>query len=74
MNPKPPVQLNGTSRWFSTRTARVKSLVAAGAITIGFAGAGLAVAGPASADPGTTYVAVGSNTTQNIIEIGRAHV
>jgi hypothetical protein len=68
MNPKPPVHPNGKSRWFTTRAARVKSLVAAGAITVGFAGAGLAVAGPASADPGTNYVAVGSNTTQSIMD------
>src|SRR5580698_6651853 len=68
MNPKPPVHSNGKSGWFATRTARVKSLVAVGAIGIGFAGAALAAAGPASADPGTTYVAVGSNTTQAIID------
>jgi hypothetical protein len=65
MNPKPPV--HGKSRWFTTRTARFKSLVAVGAITLGFAGAGLAAAGSAAADPAVSYVMVGSDTIQDVM-------
>ncbi|MBO0823387.1 MAG: hypothetical protein J2P27_05950 [Actinobacteria bacterium] len=57
MNLKPPVR----------RAARLKSLVAVGAISLGFAGAGLAAALPASADPSTSYVAVGSDTIQDVM-------
>jgi hypothetical protein len=67
MNPKPPVTRTGTSGWLGHRVTRLKSLAVVGAVTLGFAGAGLAIAGPASADPGTSYVVVGSDTTQDVV-------
>ncbi len=53
------------------RSRRGRSLVglAAAAVTLlGFAGAGLATAEPALADPVNNYVGVGSNTTQDVID------
>lgn len=57
MKVKPPV----------SRAARLKSLMAVGAISLGFAGAGIAAAIPASADPSATYVEVGSDTIQDVM-------
>ena len=59
---------SGKPGWYRRQSVRVKALLAAGTATAGFIGLGLASAGPASADPGTTYLAVGSNTTQNIVD------
>jgi hypothetical protein len=53
--------------WFGRQSVRVKALMAVGAAA-GLAGLGLAMAGPALADPGVTYMAVGSNTTQNLMD------
>ena len=54
--------------WLSRQSVRVKALLAVGA-TAGLAGLGVAMAaGPALADPGVTYIAVGSNTTQNLMD------
>jgi len=58
MNLKPPR---------SGRSRRILGLAAVGAVTLGFASAGLVGAGPALADPPNTYVAVGSNTTQDVM-------
>jgi len=65
MNLTPPIHQGEKPRW--RRATRLKSLVAAGAIAIGFAGVGLAVSGPAHADPAVNYVAVGSDTIQDVM-------
>jgi hypothetical protein len=52
------------SRWFGHRATRLKSLAVVGTVTLGFAGAALAAAGPASADPTFQFVQVGSDTIQ----------
>jgi hypothetical protein len=58
VNPKPPFR----------RLTRLKSLVAASAISLGLVGAGLVAAvQPASADPSFSYVAVGSDTIQDVM-------
>lgn len=67
MTPKPAAQPSGKSRWFTHRTARLKSLVAAGTVSLGLAGFGLAFAGPAMADPAVSYVMVGSDTIQDVM-------
>jgi hypothetical protein len=52
----------------SGRSRMLLGLATVGATVLGFAGAGLAVgAGPALADPANNYVAVGSNTTQDVM-------
>jgi hypothetical protein len=68
MNPKPPVPRTSRSGWLGRKASRLKSLAAVGAVTLGFAGAALAAAGPASADPAFTFVGVGSDTTQNAMD------
>ena len=65
MSPKP--LRNGTSGWLGRRTARLKSLAVVGTVTLGMAGIGIAAAGPAAADPATNYVAVGSDTIQDVM-------
>jgi hypothetical protein len=67
MNPKPPVARTGMSGWLGRRSARLKSLVVVGAVSLGFAGVGFAAAGSATADPATNYVAVGSDTIQDVM-------
>jgi hypothetical protein len=59
---------SGKPGWLGRQSVRVKALLAVGTATAAFVGLGLASAVPASADPGTTYIAVGSNTTQNIVD------
>jgi hypothetical protein len=58
MNPKPPKSGRSGRR-------RLVGLAAVGVTVLGFAGAGLATAGSALADPGVSYLGVGSNTTQD---------
>jgi phosphate transport system substrate-binding protein len=41
--------------------------VVVGTVTLGMAGIGIAAAGPAAADPAVTYVAVGSDTIQDVM-------
>jgi hypothetical protein len=67
MNPKPPVSRIGTSGRLGHRAKRLRTLAVVGAVALGFAGAGFAAAIPASADPGTVYVAVGSDTIQDVM-------
>jgi hypothetical protein len=67
MNPKPPITRTGRSGWLGYRAKRLKSLTVVGAVTLGFAGAAFAAAAPASADPAFTYVAVGSDTIQDVM-------
>src|SRR5215472_12800025 len=64
MSPKPPTTGTGRSRWFGRGTTRLKSLAVVGTVTLGFAGAAFAAAGPASADPTFQFVQVGSDTIQ----------
>ena len=64
MSPKPPITRAAMSGWLSRRSTRFKSLVAVGAVTLGFAGAGIAAAAPASADPVFQFVQVGSDTIE----------
>jgi hypothetical protein len=66
MNPTPPVHPAWKAGWHR-RSTRFKSLVAVGAVSLGFAGVGLAAAAPASADPAVNYVAVGSDTIQDVM-------
>jgi hypothetical protein len=68
MNPKPPVTRTGKSGWLGHQTTRLKGLAVAGAVTLGFAGAALAAAAPASADPAFQFVGVGSDTTQSVMD------
>ena len=55
---KPPVRLG--------RKPRLKTLMAVGAATVAFGGLAVAQAGPAAADPAASYVAVGSDTVQDV--------
>jgi hypothetical protein len=68
MYPKPPTSRTRTSGWLGHQTSRLKSLAVAGAVMLGFAGAAFAAAAPASADPAFTFVGVGSDTTQNVMD------
>ncbi|HSR86365.1 MAG TPA: hypothetical protein VLM11_19485 [Streptosporangiaceae bacterium] len=68
MNPKPPVTRTGKPGWLGHQATRLKSLAVVGAVTLGFAGAAFAAAAPASADPAFQFVAVGSDTTQNVMD------
>jgi len=65
VSPKP--LRNGMSGWLGRRKTRLRSLVVVGTATLGMAGLGLAAAGPASADPAVNYVAVGSDTIQDVM-------
>lgn len=65
MNLTPPSRQGDKPRW--RRATRLKALVASGAIAIGFAGVGLAASGSAHADPAVNYVAVGSDTIQDVM-------
>jgi len=67
MSSKPPITRTGQSGWFGHRTARLKSLAVVGTISLGFAGAAFAAATPASADPAFSYVMVGSDTIQDVM-------
>jgi hypothetical protein len=69
MHPKPPITRTGKSGWLGHRVARLKSLAVVGAVSLGFAGTVFAAAGPASADPGFSFVGVGSDTTQNVMDL-----
>jgi hypothetical protein len=66
MHPKPPVTRTGRFGWLGT--TRLKSLAVAGVVTLGFAGAGIAAAMPASADPAFQFVGVGSDTTEFMMD------
>jgi hypothetical protein len=68
MHPKPPVTRTARSGRLRHQAIRLKSLLAVGAISVGFAGAALIVAGPASADPAPQFVQVGSDTTENMMD------
>jgi hypothetical protein len=57
MHLKPPVT-----------SARLKCLAVVGALTLGIGGAVLTAVSPASADPSFQFVAVGSDTTQNVMD------
>src|SRR5580692_2859934 len=65
MYPKPPVTRTGRS---GRRGTRLKSLAVVGVITLGFAGAAISAALPASADPAFNFVGVGSDTTENVMD------
>jgi hypothetical protein len=65
---KPPITRTGTSGWFGRRATRLKGLVVVGAVTLGFAGAAIAAAVPASADAGFQFTEVGSDTIQNMMD------
>jgi hypothetical protein len=58
MQPKLPLHLRG---------ARLKGLVVLSTAMLGFAGFAVAQAAPALADPGVSYVAVGSDTIQDVM-------
>ncbi len=65
---KPPITRTVRSGWLGRRSTRLKSLAVVGAVTLGFAGAALTAAGPASADPAFQFVQVGSDTTQYLMD------
>jgi phosphate transport system substrate-binding protein len=69
MYPKPPVTRTAKSGWHGRRATRLKSLAVVGALTLGFAGAAFAAAIPAMADPAFQFVAVGSDTTENVMDL-----
>ena len=69
MYPKPPVARTVKSGWLGHQATRLKSLAVVGAVTLGFAGAAFAAAAPASADPAFQFTAVGSDTTQNVMDL-----
>lgn len=52
----------------NARRGRLRSLFVLGALTVGLSALTLGLAGPAAADPTTTYVAVGSDTTQDVMD------
>jgi ABC-type phosphate transport system substrate-binding protein len=58
---------SGKPGWYRRQSVRAKALMGVGT-ALGVLGMGMLTAGPASADPGNTYLAVGSNTTQNIMD------
>jgi hypothetical protein len=68
MNPKPPNPRTAKSGWLGHQTTRLKGLAVVGALTLGAAGAAFAAAAPASADPAVSYVAIGSDTTENVMD------
>jgi hypothetical protein len=60
---------NGKSRRPTSRTARVRRLLIAGVVTLASVGVGLgAAAPPASADPAFSFVAVGDELSQNVMD------
>jgi hypothetical protein len=67
MNPNSAVPPTGKSGRFGRHATRLKSLAMVGALTLGAAGAAFAAAAPATADPAVSYVAVGSDVTQDVI-------
>jgi hypothetical protein len=67
MNPKPPTR-TGRSGWLGHRATRLKSLAVVGAVTLGFAGAAIAASAPASADPAFSFIQVGSDTTEFVMD------
>jgi hypothetical protein len=67
MNLKPPITRTRGSGWLG-RSTRLKSLAVVGALTLGCAGAAIVAAGPASADPAVSFVEVGSDTTQFVMD------
>ncbi len=69
MYPKPPVTRTGRSGWLGHQSTRLKSLAVVGAVMLGFAGAAFAAAVPASADPAFNFVGVGSDTTENVMDL-----
>jgi hypothetical protein len=68
MHPKPPVTRTGKSGRLGHQVTRLKGLVVIGAIALGFAGTALIAASPASADPAFNFTAVGSDTTENVMD------
>jgi hypothetical protein len=61
--------LNRANAWFTNAPrGRRRSVLTLGALCIGFAALALGLAAPAAADPTTTYVAVGSDTTQDVMD------
>jgi hypothetical protein len=67
MKLKAPVRLNRKPGRLSRPRSRLKILLAVGTATVGVAGLAVALAGPVSADPSVTYVAVGADTTQDVM-------
>jgi hypothetical protein len=64
MFPKPPFTRTGRSGWLGHGATRLKSLAVVGTVMLGFAGAALAAAAPASADPTFQFIQVGSDTIE----------
>jgi hypothetical protein len=58
---------SGKPGWYRRQSTRAKALMVAGTAT-GLLGIGTLVAGPAMADPGTTYLGGGSDTTEAIMD------
>lgn len=67
MRLKSPVRLNHGARRLGRPRSGFATLVTVGTITLGFAGFAVANAGPALADPHQVYTAVGSDTTQDVM-------
>jgi len=67
MKPKPSIHLNHKPGWLSRPGSRMKTLAAVGTATLGFASFMVAASGTAFADPTNVYVAVGSDTIQDVM-------
>jgi phosphate transport system substrate-binding protein len=67
MRSKPPIRRNRATGWLGRR-AKLRGLALLGTATLSLTAVSLTSAGPALADPTTTYVAVGSDTTQNVLD------
>jgi len=68
MYPKPPIARTTKSGWLGRHATRLKGLAAVGALALGVGGAAFAAAAPASADPANSFVGVGSDTTQTMMD------
>jgi hypothetical protein len=67
--------LSRAPAWFARAPrGRRRGVLAVGALCIGFGALAFGLAAPAAADPTTTYVLVGSDTTQDVMDAFAANV
>ena len=74
MSPKPPFTRTARSGWLGHGAIRLKSLAVVGAVTLGLAGTALVAALPVSADPAENFIAIGSDTTENVMDFFAVNV
>ncbi len=68
MHLKPPIPRTGRSGWLGRQATRLKCLAVVGAVALGVGGGVLVAVTPASADPAFSFVQVGSDTTENVMD------